>query len=511
VDFMLRPDNHQTGFGAWSRLHDRFTERHFLRSKDPRYPVPNSLPDQPDLNQEVFNGTEPIEPQAELYFITQDFMNTAGGRGEHYSGFGPVPGVVPDHVYYDNDWLSKPTMLIGGRDLGHWRELPGAAQETMLLAGGDTDWDTNNTGVYKNLAFGFSNGSLATRAPLHWEAGGAPRATLGDATFYVVDPSAMGSVFATPDYYVVVGQFPAFSVVLGPNSWAMWEVVPRRLFPTAQALLDSVISSNGSNSMSMFGGYVYTMATSGEKLSFSLNFPGSRPIAAINGDTEVVGNLHLKVTPANMPFMDVRQVNDRYQLTGVSYVCASGDGRVIINNPALQTRMVIDSSNHLDPAPRSVRTTAANEPDPCSNGFPIPTGAGGGGGTGGTGGTGGAAGAGGTSGTAGTGGTSGTNPLSTQVTSSNDWGAGYCVVLNVRNSSASLATGFTVTLNTNGATIYTSWNGTFSATSGAITITPLDWNARLDPGEIDTSIGFCANRAVAGTTLPLVVSTTGTF
>src|SRR5260221_7837355 len=34
-DFMLRPDNGQTGFGAWARMQARYTERHYLLSKWP--------------------------------------------------------------------------------------------------------------------------------------------------------------------------------------------------------------------------------------------------------------------------------------------------------------------------------------------------------------------------------------------------------------------------------------------------------------------------------------------
>ncbi len=103
--------------------------------------------------------------------------------------------------------------------------------------------------------------------------------------------------------------------------------------------------------------------------------------------------------------------------------------------------------------------------------------------------------------------------VGTALTFTADWGGGYCAVLNVNNSSASLATSYTVNLNTNASTIYTSWNGTFSGSTGAVTVTPaFSWNATLDPGETDGSIGFCANRTVPGSgVLPTVVSTTATF
>ncbi len=103
--------------------------------------------------------------------------------------------------------------------------------------------------------------------------------------------------------------------------------------------------------------------------------------------------------------------------------------------------------------------------------------------------------------------------VSTNLTFTTDWGGGYCAVLNVTNGTANPTTGFTVNLNTNASTIYTSWNGTFVGSSGPVSATPCcSWNAVLSPGATDSSIGFCANRAVAGSgTLPFVVSTTGTF
>lgn len=103
--------------------------------------------------------------------------------------------------------------------------------------------------------------------------------------------------------------------------------------------------------------------------------------------------------------------------------------------------------------------------------------------------------------------------VGTAFTVTADWGSGYCVVLQVNNSSTSLATSYTINLNTNASTIYTSWNGTFSGNSGAVNVHPaFAWNATLDPGETDGSIGFCANRTVSGSgVLPTIVSTTATF
>jgi hypothetical protein len=79
----------------------------------------------------------------------------------------------------------------------------------------------------------------------------------------------------------------------------------------------------------------------------------------------------------------------------------------------------------------------------------------------------------------------------------------------VSNPTTQTAVGFTVTLNMNGTTVYTSWNGNFSGPSGTVTVTPaFDWNRILEPGETDTSIGFCANRAAPGSNVASAVNTT---
>ena len=111
------------------------------------------------------------------------------------------------------------------------------------------------------------------------------------------------------------------------------------------------------------------------------------------------------------------------------------------------------------------------------------------------------------------GGGGGGNEVTTSIVFTTDWGAGYCTTLEVTNNTTQTASSFAVTLDTNASTITSSWNGTFSGSSGEITVTPCcSWNATLSPGETDSSIGFCANRTVPTSgTLPFVISTTGTF
>jgi hypothetical protein len=97
--------------------------------------------------------------------------------------------------------------------------------------------------------------------------------------------------------------------------------------------------------------------------------------------------------------------------------------------------------------------------------------------------------------------------LSAVTQTTTDFGSGYCVVLDVSNPMATAVSGFTVNLNTNGASIYASWNGTFSGSSGPITIHPaFAWNQGIAAHGLNSSVGFCVNRTVPGSgTLPIML------
>ena len=41
-------------------------------------------------------------------------------------------------------------------------------------------------------------------------------------------------------------------------------------------------------------------------------------------------------------------------------------------------------------------------------------------------------------------------------------------------------------------------------------MTPVSWNARIEPGQTDTSAGFCANRPAGSSARPVVATATGT-
>jgi cellulase/cellobiase CelA1 len=106
-----------------------------------------------------------------------------------------------------------------------------------------------------------------------------------------------------------------------------------------------------------------------------------------------------------------------------------------------------------------------------------------------------------------------TQQLTASLTVFSDWGSGYCADLTVNNPTSQPTRSWTATATTGPASIYDTWNGTFSGASGTITITPsFSWNQVIPAGGADHSIGFCANRTppTSGAT-PEVVSVAGSF
>jgi hypothetical protein len=103
--------------------------------------------------------------------------------------------------------------------------------------------------------------------------------------------------------------------------------------------------------------------------------------------------------------------------------------------------------------------------------------------------------------------------LTASLTVFADWGSGYCADLTVNNPASIPTRSWTATVTTGAATIYDTWNGTFSGTTGTITITPsFSWNQVIPAHGTDHSIGFCANRTPPTSgARPTLVSEAGTF
>jgi cellulase/cellobiase CelA1 len=83
--------------------------------------------------------------------------------------------------------------------------------------------------------------------------------------------------------------------------------------------------------------------------------------------------------------------------------------------------------------------------------------------------------------------------LTASVLINNDWGGGYCGLVTVSNTGGSTAVNWSLSVPVQGR-VASLWNGTFTQSGGAITLSGPSWNHDLAAGKQVGDIGFCANR-----------------
>ena len=82
--------------------------------------------------------------------------------------------------------------------------------------------------------------------------------------------------------------------------------------------------------------------------------------------------------------------------------------------------------------------------------------------------------------------------VTASVEISNDWGSGYCANLLVNNNTNAPVT-WNVSVTVEG-TVNNLWNGSWSQSGSTLTVAGVGWNSQLQPGQTESSVGFCASR-----------------
>src|SRR6188768_3141502 len=98
--------------------------------------------------------------------------------------------------------------------------------------------------------------------------------------------------------------------------------------------------------------------------------------------------------------------------------------------------------------------------------------------------------------------------LKAVIRQTNSWGSGYCANVDIINSGTATASTWVVVLELNQASIYSSWNGTFTGSGSRKTITPVGWNASVAPGTTLQAFGYCAN-TTGSNSAPTIISPLG--
>lgn len=103
-------------------------------------------------------------------------------------------------------------------------------------------------------------------------------------------------------------------------------------------------------------------------------------------------------------------------------------------------------------------------------------------------------------------------PVKAQFIVTTDWGTGYCVELKLTNTGTKPTVDWSAEFNLRGTTIYNIWNLNATGATGTVEVKPTaDWNRVIAPGASSFALGFCANRASAGTARATDLAAVGTF
>ncbi len=101
----------------------------------------------------------------------------------------------------------------------------------------------------------------------------------------------------------------------------------------------------------------------------------------------------------------------------------------------------------------------------------------------------------------------GMNGIGASLVLDSQWNEGYCARIIVTNQHPSATTGtWSVELNLGASSAQDPWGGSFSGSTGQVTVNPAGYNAAIAPSQ-STQFGFCASRPNQ-TVQPTLVSVT---
>ncbi|XXX78343.1 hypothetical protein WMF30_06190 [Sorangium sp. So ce134] len=371
--FMLKPDNEQPGFGAYTRAAARYSTQFYRLHGPARYPAPNVMGD-PDLdgiardparileemeNEDgLFSGFWEYEPAFEHYFSTKDYLNSSGGKYWHFehAGLRDNEENIQEYFFEDkmhaHDFLAKPSVLLLPGDQGNWGVNEGQDLTPMMRGSG---YGSKNGAAYKNVTLGFDpNLDWPTKKPTGW----------AESQVVTLDNGSRAKVLTKPDggLHVVVVSFP---VIHG----GLWEVVPghwgsgteETSVPAAEVL--SAVVSRNAGLTAYQNVFPYRTVVSDELLEISYIAEPAPELKffKINGVLGLAFDPRTAQDVRDFPLLLVEQVDADYQFTEVEYVRAMGDGRVTIHNPHLNSTLILDSRDHHNPT-RIAEGDAATDP-----------------------------------------------------------------------------------------------------------------------------------------------------
>ncbi|MBC8131902.1 MAG: hypothetical protein H7X95_02900 [Deltaproteobacteria bacterium] len=352
-------------------------------------------------NPEYFRGNVAwtggaLNTSPEFYFVTNDFMNVAGGHWQQYfdrAGFWPAScGAVTwgswdetcqDWKFGTNtyNWNSVPYAVIPRGDVGRgWgrngEDFGAMQQEVPIMIGHHTyPHESRNIWTYKNFSYGYTHaGGTVDRHtrwpqlyPTNWAT--ARSFQINRASFRIID------LRSTHGFYMVMSLVSKSNTSDGQlyeYGRGFWEVIPGSLsstFPDVASVEARIRAYNPTTNFPNYDNsnngtkhYWYKLAVSGDTIKLDQKGGSSASCQAImeikdhNGTALDLGKEHTNFCSDSvmraMPLIEAREVDSQYRFTGRKYAHGAGNGVVRICNPFVNQMLVLDSSTYSNPSQR---------------------------------------------------------------------------------------------------------------------------------------------------------------
>ena len=351
--------------GYWARFQSRFTPNHYVPRKHPRY----FREDGSNFSQLPDGTSKAIDSAPEIYFVTDSFLNTAGGTfNEMRSDWEElVPGLRKNNVF-PHDFLSRYTSLTPSTTISNWASLEDVGKEALFFKGHDRFWISDNSGVYKGFAYGYTRSPSEPPMiiPPRWEGNRDPRSgwvrnSGSNTKFAFFDLREKLSAFLITGWIkksIDSSEYTEFSR-------GFWEVVPGHRFVDLRSLKQWVLEHNPDTFFDSRVSDYYRMTT-GETLELN-SLIGVNPESRVNPIkniwpagkdpfrdppaelSEYIFDRSIDSRIANFPLMDVREVDENHVFTGRMFAYSTGNGLININNPFLGESLIIDSRDYRNP------------------------------------------------------------------------------------------------------------------------------------------------------------------
>ncbi|GAX27482.1 hypothetical protein FisN_23Hh052 [Fistulifera solaris] len=375
-DYML--DRHD---GFWARMQSSYYTDHFHLSYNASFlanrptPVPDPSPATYFKEDGSVYKSGVFRPIPQVYFGTNDFLNSAGGCGRDFLKIEAPLRFLPFEIETLSDLraVSKPNILINRPDYSYYADNITLLEEDYLIMRGEADPSmSKNLNTYKSFTFGYLRGKHDSdkykewpmTVPRDWNSSLALSFSINRANFRIYDFSKSVETHPMHGYYVITAKVSKLPVGRDLRSVArgFWEIVPARMYETVEALASYVRRKNPSSffSKNIIFPYKYVLATTGEKIKIDARAGGVgdercsafRAIWGPDGRRRNLKEYHFDTLSLekmeDIGLVDVWEIDSNYMI-GNKIASAPGDGRLFVKNRHIGSSIEIDGSDYRNP------------------------------------------------------------------------------------------------------------------------------------------------------------------